>query len=84
MNIYKTTFSGVANLPEKMSVTIAKIEPIVVSQTLDEPFYFSQWEYQKRTICLVKITTNTGIVGWGEGYGPFGIVKAAIEFFEPL
>ena len=64
----------------KMSFTIAKIEPIVVSQTLEEPFYFSQWEYQKRTICLVKITTNTGIVGWGEGYGPFGIVKAAIEF----
>ena len=67
-----------------MSVTISKIEPIVVSQTLDEPFYFSQWEYQKRTICLVKITTNTGLVGWGEGYGPFGVVKAAIEFFQPL
>ena len=67
-----------------MSVTILKIEPIVVSQTLDEPFYFSQWEYQKRTICLVKITTNTGLVGWGEGYGPFGVVKAAIEFFQQL
>jgi len=67
-----------------MSVTISKIEPILVSQTLDEPFYFSQWEYQKRTICLVKITTNTGLVGWGEGYGPFGVVKAAIEFFQPF
>ena len=67
-----------------MSITISKIEPIVVSQKLDEPFYFSQWEYQKRTICLVKITTNTGLVGWGEGYGPFGVVKAAIEFFQPL
>ena len=66
------------------NVTIENIEPIIVSQTLEEPFYFSQWEYQKRSICLVKVTANNGIVGWGEGYGPFGIVKAAIEFFRPL
>ena len=38
------------------SMTIEKIEPIVVSQSLKEPFYFSQWEYQSRTICLVKGT----------------------------
>ena len=67
-----------------MSVTIENIEPVIVSQTLEEPFYFSQWEYQKRTICFVRVTTNTGVVGWGEGYGPFGVVKAAIEFFKPL
>ena len=67
-----------------MSVTIENIEPVIVSQTLEEPFYFSQWEYQKRTICLVRVTTNTSVVGWGEGYGPFGVVKAAIEFFKPL
>ena len=66
------------------ALKIAQIEPIVVSQTLDEAFYFSQWEYQKRTICLVKVTTESGLVGWGEGYGPFGVVKAAIEFFTPL
>ena len=65
-------------------VSIEKIEPVVVSQTLDEPFYFSQWEYQTRTICLVKVSTNNGLTGWGEGYGPYGVVKAAIEFFSPL
>ena len=69
----------------KMSgVSIEKIEPVVVSQKLDEPFYFSQWEYQTRTICLVKVSTNNGLTGWGEGYGPYGVVKAAIEFFSPL
>ena len=62
---------------------IESIEPIIVKQELQEPFYFSQWEYQSRTICLVKITTNSGLIGWGEGYGPFGVVKAAIEFFKP-
>ena len=64
--------------------TISKIEPIIVQQTLSESFYFSQWEYQSRTICLVKITTKGGIIGWGEGYGPYGLVKSAIDFFTPL
>lgn len=63
---------------------IAKIEPFVVSQELKEPFYFSQWEYKTRTICLVKITTEDGTYGWGEGYGPAHLVKAGIDFFEPF
>jgi D-galactarolactone cycloisomerase len=63
---------------------IKTIEPIVVNQNLDKPFHFSQWEYKSRTICLVKVTTESGIVGWGEGYGPAFLVKAAIEFFKPF
>lgn len=61
---------------------IQKIEPIIVSQQLKEPFHFSQWEYQSRTICLVKVTTDDGTYGWGEGYGPANLVKAGIEFFN--
>ncbi len=61
---------------------ILKIEPFIVSQTLDEPFYFSQWEYKTRTICLVRVTTDDGTYGWGEGYGPANLVKAGIEFFN--
>ena len=60
------------------------IEPIIVSQELSEPFHFSQWEYQSRTICLVKITTEDGTYGWGEGYGPANLVKAGIDFFTPF
>jgi D-galactarolactone cycloisomerase len=59
---------------------IKKIEPFIVSQQLEEPFHFSQWEYQTRTICLVKITTADGTYGWGEGYGPANLVKAGIDF----
>jgi D-galactarolactone cycloisomerase len=62
---------------------VIKIEPVVVNQQLNKPFHFSQWEYQARTICLVKITTEDGIFGWGEGYGPANMVKAGIEFFTP-
>ena len=63
---------------------ISTIEPFVVSHHLKERFYFSQWQYDTRTICLVKITCDDGTFGWGEGYGPARIIKAGIEFFREL
>ena len=62
---------------------IKSIESFVLTDKLDESFYFSQWEYSERKICIVKITTNTGHVGWGEGYGPAGIIHAGIEHLKP-
>jgi D-galactarolactone cycloisomerase len=61
---------------------IQKVETFVVHQKLKKPFYFSQWAYECRTICLVKVTTESGIYGWGEGYGPANLIKAGIEFFS--
>lgn len=63
---------------------IKNIEPYVISHELDTPFYFSQWQYNTRKICLVKITLEDGTYGWGEGYGPAGVIKAGIEFFKPF
>ncbi len=63
---------------------IQKIESFVVQQTLEESFSFSQWEYQSRSICLVKVTLENGLYGWGEGYGPSSLVKAGIDFFRPF
>ncbi len=63
---------------------ISTIEPFVVSHKLNEMFYFSQWQYDTRTICLVKITCDDGTFGWGEGYGPAGVIKAGIEFLREL
>ncbi|MGJ8733969.1 MAG: mandelate racemase/muconate lactonizing enzyme family protein [Cellulophaga sp.] len=63
---------------------IKHIEPYVISHELDTPFYFSQWQYNTRKICLVKITLEDGTYGWGEGYGPAGVIKAGIEFFTPF
>jgi D-galactarolactone cycloisomerase len=65
-------------------VNIAKVEPFVVGQDLKESFYFSQWEYKRRETCLVRITTDNGAYGWGEGYGPAKVVSAGIEFLTPL
>ncbi len=58
---------------------IVAIEPYVLSDTLDNSFYFSQWHYSSRTICIVKIVSDTGHIGWGEGYGPASIIHAGIQ-----
>ncbi|GGZ40101.1 D-galactarolactone cycloisomerase [Echinicola pacifica] len=63
---------------------IAEITPFVISQKLDTPFYFSQWQYDTRKICIVKITLDDGTYGWGEGYGPAHVLKAGIDFFKPF
>ena len=49
---------------------IAGVEVIILRHQLSEPFGFSQWWYDTRTCCLVKIVTDDGLVGWGECYGP--------------
>ncbi|WP_282055806.1 mandelate racemase/muconate lactonizing enzyme family protein [Maribacter luteus] len=61
---------------------IAKIEPFIIVHKLDTPFYFSQWQYDTRKICIVKITLEDGTYGWGEGYGPADVIKAGIDFFS--
>lgn len=67
-----------------ITMKIAAIEPFVISQKLDRPFFFSQWQYDVRKICIVKITLEDGTYGWGEGYGPAHILRAGIKFFEPF
>lgn len=52
---------------------IASIETFVLRVPLnDKRFYSSQAAFPERNSLLVRITTDTGIVGWGEGgqYGP--------------
>jgi len=63
---------------------IEKIETFILKDTLSQSFFFSQWEYSERRICVVKITCSNGMVGWGEGYGPAGVLEAGIKFLEPM
>lgn len=62
---------------------IKSIESYIVADKLKEAFYFSQWEYSERRICIVKVVSDTGHVGWGEGYGPAALVKSGIEHLTP-
>jgi D-galactarolactone cycloisomerase len=61
---------------------IVSIQPYILCQQLDEPFSFSQWEYAERKICIVKVITESGIVGWGEGYGPAEVLYSGIQFLK--
>jgi len=63
---------------------IKSIESFILEDKLKESFYFSQWEYFERRICIVKIISDTGHVGWGEGYGPASLVQAGIEHLTPF
>ncbi len=61
---------------------ISKIIPYVLNEDLEKEFFFSQWEYSNRKICIVKIICNDGIVGWGEAYGPAQVVKESINYIK--
>ena len=63
---------------------IKSVESFILSDKLKESFFFSQWEYSERRICIVKITSDSGHVGWGEGYGPAGVIRAGIELLSPF
>lgn len=61
---------------------IKKIETFVLTDNLEKSFFFSQWEYKQRKICLVKITTENGTIGWGEGYGPADVLAAGVNYLS--
>ncbi|MDG1731262.1 MAG: mandelate racemase/muconate lactonizing enzyme family protein [Algibacter sp.] len=63
---------------------ITKIETFVLKDTLSKSFFFSQWEYSERCICVVKVTASNGTYGWGEGYGPATVLEAGIKMLEPM
>lgn len=63
---------------------IARVETYVVEQGLETPFFFSQFGFDKRQICLVKVIAEDGSYGWGEGYGPAGVIQAGVDFLAPL
>lgn len=58
---------------------IKNVEVFVLTDNLQKSFYFSQWEYCQRKICLVKLTTEDGTVGWGEGYGPAEVLAEGVR-----
>ena len=65
-------------------MTIDKIETYILKDTLSKSFFFSQWEYSERCICVVKVTASSGEYGWGEGYGPANVLEAGIELLKPI
>ncbi|GGZ83577.1 mandelate racemase/muconate lactonizing enzyme family protein [Algibacter mikhailovii] len=65
-------------------MTIEKIETFILKDKLSQSFFFSQWEYSERCICVVKVTASNGQYGWGEGYGPATVLEAGIKLIAPF
>jgi len=68
---------------------IADVDVFVLKTPLEQPFAFSQGWVHQRSATLVRITTDNGIVGWGEAFAqglePPEIAAAAINYaFKPL
>ena len=61
---------------------IKEIYPYVLSEDLEKEFFFSQWEYRNRKICIVKVVCDNGLTGWGEGYGPADVIKESIDYIK--
>ncbi|PZW50491.1 D-galactarolactone cycloisomerase [Humitalea rosea] len=52
----------------------------VLQSKVEQPFTSARgWLYTTRASCIVEITTDEGITGWGECYGPAVVNKAIIE-----
>jgi D-galactarolactone cycloisomerase len=49
---------------------VTAVNIYILRHDLDEPFGFSQGWYHARAAMLVRLTTDDGLVGWGESYGP--------------
>ena len=68
---------------------IAAVDVFVLKSPLETPFAFSQGWVNQRSATLVRITADSGQVGWGEAFAqglePPEIAAAAIEHaFKPM
>ncbi len=63
---------------------IRDVETFPVGHQLERSFASSAKTHQSRATTLVKITTDEGITGWGEAYGPpLGISRFIQTHYKP-
>jgi D-galactarolactone cycloisomerase len=60
---------------------ITGVRAHVLEAPLSQPFAYSRAWYSKRASMIVEITTDEGLVGWGECYGPARINAAVVREF---
>ena len=58
---------------------ITNIRAHALEAPIDRPFAFSQTWVHKRVGLVVEIETDSGLTGWGDGYGPPLPIAAMIE-----
>src|SRR4051812_7776410 len=64
-----------------------KIETITIYEVgceLKQPFAYSRSWMTRRGAALVEITTDTGLTGWGEAFGPPHMSVGALKLIRPM
>lgn len=67
-----------------MNTRVRSVTPHVLMAELPEPFAYSQAWYRRRGAMLVEITTEDGITGWGEAFGPPELTAPVVAWLAPL
>lgn len=64
---------------------VSAIDAFHLRTPLKQPFGFSQFSYRRREAMLVRVSTDTGLEGWGEAYGPAALTLTTVkDFLGPL
>lgn len=59
---------------------ITSVEAMILRTKTNKPFTSARgWWYKTKNAMLVKVTTDDGIEGWGEAYGPAEVTKACVD-----
>jgi len=62
---------------------ITSIRTHVLAATLSQPFAYSRAWYDTRMAMIVEVQTDSGLVGWGESYGPAWMTSAVVRTVAP-
>ena len=62
---------------------IIRVGTHVLEARLAQPFAYSRAWYDTRMAMIVEIETDTGLVGWGECYGPARMTEAVVRNMAP-
>src|SRR5690606_10666549 len=63
---------------------IREVTVHVLEAPIAGAFAYSQAWYERRSAMLVEVTTESGLVGWGEAFGPARITAAVVTYLRPL
>lgn len=61
---------------------ITEVKTHILETTLSEPFHWAIGEATKRGSCVVEVITDTGLIGWGECFGPSRPAAAMVKAYE--
>jgi len=62
---------------------ITGVRTHVLEARLSQPFAYSRAWYDTRSAMIVEITTDEGLIGWGECYGPARMTAAVVASVAP-